>query len=151
MAIETSFENGMLTIWRRYDQPRDVVFAAWTEASQTRHWWGCAQTTQVTSEIEPRVGGKYVHEMHISGCGVHPIHGQLTAFDPPARLEYQMPGMAEGEAMQVTVEFIEKGPETEVRLTQSVVPDAYKGIIAAGWTAAMERQARFFDGERRAA
>lgn len=151
MTTETSFENGTLTVTRVYDYPREDVFAAWTEASRTQHWWGCADTTQVTSEIEPQVGGKYVHEMTITNAGVHPIHGKLTAFEPPARLAYEMPGMAEGEVMQVNVTFKEAAGGTEVQLTQSHIPAGYDGIITSGWTAAFARLGRYFQGERRAA
>ncbi len=151
MKTETSFENGTLTLTRIYDMPRETVFAAWTEASQTKEWWGCGDTTHVSSDIEPKVGGKYIHKMTIKNVGVHPINGMLTAFDPPAHLAYQMPGMAEGEQMQVDVTFTETAGATKVQLTQSVIPAGYDTIIENGWTASFERLARYFKGERRAA
>ncbi|MEM9786214.1 MAG: SRPBCC domain-containing protein [Pseudomonadota bacterium] len=148
---KTSFENGILTMSRLYDHPREAVFAAWTEASQTQEWWGCAQTVQVKSEIEPHVGGKYEHAMTIDGVGVHPIKGVLTVFEPPQRLSYKMPGMSENEFMMVDVTFTAKGKATEVRLTQTAIPADYGDVITTGWTASFERLGRFFDGERRAA
>lgn len=151
MKTETSFENGTLIVTRLYDQPREEVFSAWIEASQTKHWWGCDQTTEVTSHIDAKVGGEYVHEMTIRNAGVHPVQGVLTVFDPPEKLAYQMPGMQEGEHMDVRVSFTEKAGGTEVQLTQSVIPADYGQIITNGWAASFERLARYFDGERRAA
>ncbi len=151
MKTETSFENGTLTMTRVYDMPRAAVFAAWTEASQTKEWWGCGDTTHVASEIEPQVGGKYIHAMTIKNVGVHPINGMLTVFEPPARLAYEMPGMSEGEQMLVDVTFTEADGGTRVQLTQSLIPDGLGEVITNGWTASFERLARYFKGERRAA
>ncbi|WP_168193203.1 SRPBCC family protein [Rhodophyticola sp. CCM32] len=151
MSVDTSFEKGILTISRQYDHPLDEVFSAWVDAGKTREWWGCENTTHVTSEIETEVGGKYEHAMTITGVGVHPIKGKLTAYEPPVRLAYEMPGMSEGEIMQVNVSFKDRDGQTEVTLTQSMVPAELRGVIKAGWTASFERLARFFNGERRAA
>ncbi|WP_298976431.1 SRPBCC domain-containing protein [uncultured Roseobacter sp.] len=151
MTLKTSFENGVLTISRLYEMPQADVFAAWVEAGQTQEWWGCENTTHVKSEIEAKVGGKYEHAMTITGAGLYPILGKFTAFEPPARLAYEMPGMSEGETMQVDVEFIPRGDGTEVKLTQSVLPSELSKVIQAGWSASFERLARYFDGERRAA
>ncbi|MEP3279207.1 MAG: SRPBCC domain-containing protein [Stappiaceae bacterium] len=151
MSTTTTFEDGKLHVRRTFDEPRTAVFDAWIQASKTKEWWGCADTVHVTSEIEPKVGGNYIHAMTIKNVGVHPIKGQITAFEPPARLAYKMPGMSEGDWMQVNVEFIEDGGTTNVHLTQWPIPDPLRDIIAAGWTASFERMARFFAGERRAA
>ncbi len=151
MSTITKVEDGTLHVRRTFDEPREAVFDAWIETSKTQEWWGCADTIHVTSEIEPRIGGKYIHAMTIKNVGVHPIRGRITAFDPPARLAYEMPGMAEGEWMQVNVDFIERGNATEVHLTQWQIPEPLQDMIAAGWTASFERMARYFGGERRAA
>ncbi len=113
MSVDVSFENGVLTISRRYDRPTDEVFSAWVEVGKTQEWWGCENTTCVTSEIETEVGGKYEHAMTITGVGVHTIKGKLTAYEPPARLAYQVPGMSEGEIMQVNVSFKDRDGQTE--------------------------------------
>lgn len=151
MTVSTSFEDGVLTISRSYDQPIEEVFTAWVDASKTKEWWGCANTTQVSSEIEPKAGGKYEHAMTITDVGVHPIKGILTTFEPPVRLAYEMQGMRDGETMHVDVQFTSKSGATEVRLTQSVIPAELGGVIQAGWTASLDRLARYFAGERRAA
>ena len=151
MTVKTSYENGVLTVSRSYDHPQKAVFAAWIEAGQTQEWWGCANTTQVASQIDPRVGGIYEHAMTIKGVGVHPIQGTFTAFDPPNHLAYEMPGMSPSEKMHVSVTFTETDGTTLVTLTQSVVPDQFGAIVQAGWTASFDRLGRYFNGERRAA
>lgn len=151
MKTNVSYENGVLVVTRVYAQARESVFDAWIQTSKTEQWWGCADTTRVHSEIEPKVGGKYSHVMTIKGTGTHPISGVLTQYDPPARLAYSMPGVNSDEKMQVSVEFIERDGATEVRLTQMLIPEPYGEIVTAGWTAAFNRLDRFFDGELRAA
>lgn len=143
METQTSFSNGTLTLKRTYDAPRDAVFDAWVETSKTEQWWGCGDTTHVKSEIEPRIGGKYVHEMTIRDVGTHPVNGMLTAYEPPALLEYCMAGPTPRDSMQVRVEFAERGGMTEVCLTQTAIPDGLDDIVTTGWTAAFEKLGGF--------
>ena len=151
MSVQSSFEDGVLTISRRYDRSMDEVFSALVEVGKRQERWGCQNTTHVTSEIETEVGGKYEHAMTITGVGVHPIKGRLTAYEPPVRLAYEMPGMNRGEFLQVIVEFVDRDGQTEVTLTQSVLPPELQDVVKAGWTASFERLDRFFNGERRTA
>ena len=72
MSTESSFSKGTLTITRLYDAPREAVFDAWIETSKVQQWWGCAQTTAVRSEIEPKIGGVYNHHMTLGEMGEFP-------------------------------------------------------------------------------
>lgn len=151
METQTSFSDGVLTVKRTYDAPREAVFDAWVETSKTEQWWGCGDTAHVKSEIEPHVGGKYVHEMTIRDVGTHPVSGVLTAFEPPALLEYAMAGPTPKDNMQVRVEFMERDGMTDVCLTQTAVPEGLDNIVTAGWQAAFEKLKRFLAQSARAA
>ena len=142
MTTKISYENGTLTVSRVYDAPREAVFEAWVETSKVQQWWGCAQTTKVCSEIEQKVGGKYCHAMTIEGVGEMPMNTRFTVYEPPARLAYVEDGN-DPKAQRVTVEFIERGEGTEVRLVHENIPDEYSTYVKAGWTAAFGKLGDF--------
>lgn len=151
MDSEFEFRDGTLTGKRIYAAPRELVFEAWVETGKTEQWWGCADCTNVRSEIEPHVGGKYNHHMTIKGQFDVPGDGVLVEFDPPSKLAYEsaLP-MNEGVHMRVDVEFIEVAEGTLVVLTHSGIPAIrvegdceMHEIIQAGWTAALGKLAVF--------
>ncbi len=146
MSTEINFENGTLTVRRVYDAPRERVFEAWVETSKVQQWWGCADCTNVRSEIEPKVGGKYNHHMTIKNAGEIPGSATLTEFDPPKRLAYtsDAPGPLGIGTMTVSVDFTEADGGTLVKLVHAGIPNMQVGpgvelseIIKAGWTAAL--------------
>ncbi|MEM7053699.1 MAG: SRPBCC domain-containing protein [Pseudomonadota bacterium] len=145
MTIKASFHGNTLTISQTYAAPRSAVFEAWIETSQVEQWWGCAQTTAVRSQIEPRVGGAYNHHMTIDNAGEFPALSKFVEFDPPKRLAYvTLSPDGDGE-MKVTVDFIETDTGTRVELqhegiptdTAAPLPPNMPEIIQAGWTAAL--------------
>jgi uncharacterized protein YndB with AHSA1/START domain len=154
MKTEIRIEGDRLILTRVFRAPREEVFAAWVETSKVQAWWGCAEAASVRSEVEPRVGGRYDHHMTIPGVGEVPGCARLTEFDPPRRLAYvtQVPqgaGPQAGRPMTVTVDFVEVAGGTEVRLVHAGIPTEFRGIVRAGWTAAMEKLARLLaDGAR---
>jgi uncharacterized protein YndB with AHSA1/START domain len=137
-------EGDRLLVTRVYRAPRAEVFDAWVEASKVRRWIGCAEATDVRSEVEPKVGGKYDHHMTIAGVGEVPGFGRITEFVPPSRLAYvtEVPGgggTRDGTKMTVTVDFVEVPGGTEVRLVHSGIPGEFREIVRAGWAAALEK------------
>jgi len=143
MSTKTSVENGQLTVTRLYDAPREEVFDAWVETSKVQQWWGCGDTTSVTSEVEPKVGGKYVHKMIIKNEFESPINGVIIEYDPPKLLAYEMPSMAPDQKMTIRVTFTEKEAGTEVCLIHNNIPDDITQFVEPGWTAAFEKLGGF--------
>lgn len=139
MSTSTSFGNGVLTVTRTYAASREAVFDAWVETSKVQQWWGCAQTTKVVSDIEPKVGGKYIHKMTIDGAGEFPVNGVLTEYDPPELLAYEVHGPTPEEFARVRVEFIQHGDSTEVRLTHENLSEEIVIYVTPGWSAAFEK------------
>ena len=136
-------EDGNLILTRWYSAPREAVFDAGVETSKVQQWWGCAQTTEVRSEIEPEVGGKYYHYMTLGDMGEHPLLSRFTVYDPPARLEYTTEPPQDSDKpgfnMTVTVDFTERDGGTEVRLVHAGLPDELKEIVQGGASAALEK------------
>lgn len=149
MTTQTQYEDGKLIVTRTYDAPREAVFDAWIATSKLEQWWGCADTMEVKAEVEPKLGGKYCHEMTLRGGHVQPGQAVFVEFDPPSVLAYAAPRSdempeGEGDNMLVRVEFIDRGENrTEVRLTHSGIPHEFSPFIIDGWGAAFGKLYRF--------
>jgi uncharacterized protein YndB with AHSA1/START domain len=65
---------------RTFDAPRELVFAAHTEADHIRNWWGRGNPLDV--EIDFRVGGKW-RFVEKAGDGEHAFRGEFREIDPP--------------------------------------------------------------------
>lgn len=141
MSTETKFESGKLYVSRYYDAPREAVFDAWVETSKVSKWWGCDQTTNVEAEIEPKVGGKFIHRMTIGGVPQAPSQGRLVEFDPPVRLSY-----ADSDS-KITVDFTETGEGTQVLLVHEGIPEEYIQFVKPGWIAAFRKLDAFLSVE----
>lgn len=158
MTTNTEFKDGDLIVTRVYHAPIEEVFDAWIETSKIKQWWGCAECTDVRSEVEPEVGGKYSHHMTLeTPHGVHdaPGHATLIEYDPPNRLAYT--STDDNDKMVVTVTFTEVKNGTLVRLVHSNIPDMkvegdieMRAIIREGWTAAFGKLAPVVEGEQAA-
>ncbi len=163
MTTETDYDNGTLVVTRTYDAPIKAVFDAWVQTGKVQQWFGCADTRQVKSTIEPRVGGSYTHEMTLQTAhGDHIVPGVsvFIEYDPPNVLAYAPPRPeeipndmpdTEGAEMSVRVEFFERGGKTEVRLTHTGIPDKFSPFIINGWGAAFGKLFRFLFTEAHAA
>ncbi len=158
MTTNTEFKDGDLIVTRIYHAPIEEVFDAWIETSKIKQWWGCAECTDVRSEVEPEVGGKYSHHMTIeTPHGAHEAPGDATLieYDPPNRLAYT--STDENDKMIVTVTFTAVDNGTLVRLVHSNIPDMIvegdiemRQIIREGWTAAFGKLAPVVEDEQAA-
>jgi uncharacterized protein YndB with AHSA1/START domain len=52
-----------LTIIREFDVPRELIWKAWTHPDLFKKWWGPKDFSCPYSEMDLRVGGKYLHCM----------------------------------------------------------------------------------------
>jgi len=52
-----------LQLTREFDIPLEMVWRAWTDPEELKKWWGPKTFTCPHSEIDLRVGGKYLHCM----------------------------------------------------------------------------------------
>jgi len=149
--VETRIEDGKLHVSRVYDAPREAVFDAWIATHKLEQWWGCAQTTAVSAEIECKVGGKFNQTMTLDNGHVMPGEATFSEYDPPKRLVFGSPGPT-GEPMTISVDFTEVDGGTLVHLVHSGIPDMQvdgdiemHDIIRGGWTAAFGKLAGFLE------
>jgi uncharacterized protein YndB with AHSA1/START domain len=102
------------------DAPRADVFRAWTDPDELAQWWGPGAFTTPRAKVDLRVGGRY--ELVMQPPGDAPpllLAGEYRELDPPARLVYTWrweAGVPDLRESLVTVEFRDRGPQTEVLL-----------------------------------
>jgi len=127
-----------VTLKRVFDAPIHVVFEAWTDAKHVVHWMKCDGAASL--EVENWVatpGTEFRTHMWLEGTFDAWGSGTFTEVDPPRLLAYTIhadPALATP-AMDVRVEFAERGAQTELTLTHSGIPtDDLCGIIETGWT-----------------
>ncbi|MGH7654945.1 MAG: SRPBCC family protein, partial [Gemmatimonadaceae bacterium] len=97
---------------------RACVFAAWTDPAAIRLWNARGGLRVPVAEVELRVGGAYRIDMTAPDGTVHRISGEYLEIDQPKRLVYtwHAAGDPASSSSIVTVEFIERGASTEIRL-----------------------------------
>lgn len=129
-----------LRVARTFAAPRDKVFRAWIDPEAVKKWF--APTTNAywkgAPELDPRPGGQYrftvVHEGRL-----YSIHGTYREVKAPEKLVFTWrwendPLRGDSGDTLVTVEFFDRGGETEVVLTHEKFPnEAARDEHAQGW------------------
>src|ERR1700689_4045546 len=77
-----------LTITRVFDAPRNIVFAAWTDAKQLAQWWGPTGFTNPVCEIDVRPGGAIRIDMRAPDGTIYPMTGVFVEIVPLERIVF---------------------------------------------------------------
>lgn len=109
-----------LVITRLFNAPRALVFKLWSEPRHIANWWGPEKDHLTTCEVDFRVGGAWRFHMESNIGESNWTGGIYREIAAPERLAFSyyltaFPGL---ESL-VTVEFIERGAQTEMRFHQS--------------------------------
>ncbi|MDQ3987544.1 MAG: SRPBCC domain-containing protein [Actinomycetota bacterium] len=138
----------VLRISRRIKAPRERVFAAWTDPEEIPRWFGAPGNDFPAVEVDLRVGGGYRFVMQAPGGFELALAGTYLEVEPPNRLVYSFgwdrdlpfPGGEQMRETRVTVEFLDRGAETEIVLTHEGFPnDDSAAFHDAGWTVSLDR------------
>src|SRR5215203_5069069 len=110
---------------RRFLQARrERVFDAWTRPELMTRWFfpNVSWTATVSSDL--RVGGRYELRMRDAEGGSHVQFGEYREIIPVSRLVFtwSCPELSVTDSI-VTVELVEHGERTELRLTHELPPD----------------------------
>lgn len=134
----------MLIITRVLPASPQAVFDAWTTAESVRHWM-CPDSASIPlAELDVRVGGTFRVDMLDQGERV--IHiGVYREVRPPEKLVFTwMSKYTLHRDTLVTVELRALGDETELVLTQTLLPDeAATYQHTRGWTQIVEHLATY--------
>lgn len=137
-----------LKIDRLIRAPREMVWAAWTDAGQLARWWGPHGFTNPVCEIDPTAGGRLQIVMR-GPDGVDYVHtGVVRSISPPAYLEFtialkETDGRDRLENLN-TIRLEEAGDFTRLVLHVRVLkatPEARENLagMEAGWNESIDR------------
>lgn len=143
--METAATTESLKVTRTFRASRQRVFRAWTEPELMMRWFVEGDAEMTVCEIDLREGGSYRLEGHIGGKRWS-IRGSYLEVRPPERLVYTWTwkhdpgiGVLEGDT-RVTVEFRDRGAETELVLTHERFASAQaRQEHSQGWNACLNR------------
>ncbi|HEU4348800.1 MAG TPA: SRPBCC family protein [Actinoplanes sp.] len=127
-----------LRMSRTFDAPRDLVFAAHTQAEHIRHWWGRGNPLDV--EIDFRVGGTWRFVETADGAQ-HAFRGEFREISAPETFTwtFEYEPMA-GQVAVERYEFTEQdGRTTVTSVTTFDSRAARDGMIESGMEAGAEQ------------
>lgn len=143
-----------LTIIRFYDEPRELVFKAWTDPELLALWWGPDDFTNPVCELDVRPGGTLLIHMQSPDGGINPVTGEYKEVVPPERLVFttcvSFDGSAEPQVEELKeVDFIDVGGKTKLVLHVTVtrcVPELLDALggMEEGWNQSLSRLEQFF-------
>jgi uncharacterized protein YndB with AHSA1/START domain len=143
MTVETGPQDQQVTITRRFDAPRQIVFEAWTTPDQVARWWGPDgfHTPVDSVEIDLRVGGRYHLAMvqDESGARVE-LRYEIIELVEPELLVLKgepMPEMGVHEPTITRIELHDDGGKTRMDLTDG--PYTVSGYAELGWRASFDK------------
>lgn len=134
-----------LRLQRRFAAPRERVFRAWTTPEEMKHWKAPGEMTTPVAEVDLRPGGKYRIHMQGPDGALRRLVGVYRVVDPPKKLVYTWRWEDDQDFPEtlVTVEFRERGGETDVVLVHELFPnDEAMKQHEHGWTGCFDKLAR---------
>jgi uncharacterized protein YndB with AHSA1/START domain len=133
---------------RVYAAPRQRVFEAWTQLEKFVQWWGHDNRPCADAALDLRPGGQWYACLRSSDGDESVMSGEYRVIDPPNRIVFTWSwdrGGPPGVSTLVSVDFIDLGGQTEIRLVQEGFQNAE---IAArhnmGWSDSLDRLARLY-------
>ena len=137
-ANEEPAESAVLRITRHFAAPRDKVFRAFTESEAMVQWWGPEGMDVPEISLDVRPGGAWRTVMRSPKGELHIVGGVYREISPPERLVYTWVWEKDdwdGRETLVTLEFHERGGETELVLIHEQLPSAdSRDHHELGWT-----------------
>ncbi|HEY2378788.1 MAG TPA: SRPBCC domain-containing protein [Gemmatimonadaceae bacterium] len=126
-----------LVVRRTIPIPRDRVFDAWLDPVRLARFMRPGGTGRATAEVDPRVGGRFRIVMHHpNGPPDGTAHtGEYLVIDRPKRLSFTWRSIhTDDRATTVTIDFLDRGGETEVVLTHAQLPPREIEGHRKGWS-----------------
>lgn len=141
--------NIMLVVERQFDQPRDVLFKAWTEPAEMARWRGSPgwHVEQETVASELRLGGKHHHvkvrdddpSVRVTTDAVFTEYFEPDVFVARQRITGDA-GINPDIPMELRVEFLRTGREgTLIRIIQGPYDETVAYEHSRGWERELTR------------
>jgi uncharacterized protein YndB with AHSA1/START domain len=131
MIPPTPHDDTTLVLRRVFTASRQQVFRAWIEPAALQDWLRPRGRGMTVTKLEARVGGSFQFELAGGGS----IVGTYLQFVPPTRLVFTWSGEAtQGRETVVTLDFLDRGPLTEVVLThEGLGTPELRALFGGGW------------------
>jgi uncharacterized protein YndB with AHSA1/START domain len=144
----TTEQTAVLEMRHIITAPRERVFAAWTTPEEIQHWFGPATCRVQSARLDLRVGGEYCFDVFSQRIGETQIRGTYKEIVTPEHLVYTWQCGCDSdlavEESLVTVDFIDLGPSTEVRLRHELLPnDNVREDHKHGWIGTFEKLEKY--------
>jgi uncharacterized protein YndB with AHSA1/START domain len=151
--------NIKLQLTRVFDAPRELVFKAWTDASQFKQWFGaaaCDGGSLQSTKVDARVGGKYRLQVRRADGEFFTTVGTYREVKPSERLTFTWAfekdgsgdefGEVEPPEMLVTLEFKARGKQTKLILTHEKFASVEsRDRHQDGWTRCLNELGKFVE------
>ena len=152
MAVETKVGES-LEVRKTFAASRDKVFRAWTQPAAVKQWFPPSGYEAAVTDIDLRPGGTYRWGLRKLPDG-EPFWatGAFVEVEPPRRLVYTWlwSGAPESKATRVTIEFHDRGGETEVVLRHDRFPDLnMRNEHQQGWTHCFDQLSEYLSKEEK--
>jgi uncharacterized protein YndB with AHSA1/START domain len=151
--MSTKAKSNEIHITRVYDAPVAVVWDAWTDPEQTKHWWGPRGFTTTTHSKDFRPGGQWTYTMHGPDGTDYPNTTIYHEVEQHRKLVYDHGGHDDRPPMfRVTVLFSENHGKTTMDMTMALATseaaeETRKFIKKAGGNATWDRLAEYLEKE----
>ena len=144
-----------IVIQRVFELPVSKVWKAFTTPEEFKKWWGPKGFTCPSSEMEARVGGKYLNCMRGPDGKEYWSTGVVKELVPEKKLvitdnfsdekgnikdpsEYGMPGKWAKELL-ITLEMEEADGATKLRLQHEGIPSEMRDECIQGWNESLDK------------
>jgi uncharacterized protein YndB with AHSA1/START domain len=149
MTTKTS-EKTSLEIKRFINAPRARVYAAWTDPTQLKEWWGPESVRTRNLVADARVGGKYRWDLTNPEGEEMTVFGEYRELVPGKRIvftwKWDDDKNWEEHNSVVTVELSDRDGGTEVRLVHEKLPnEESRDRHNEGWNSVLDRLEKFFN------
>jgi uncharacterized protein YndB with AHSA1/START domain len=141
---QTSAATQSLVMRRTFKASRERVFAAWTQPEILREWFAPPPGWTVPdAALDLRVGGAYRIAFRSPEGEISEVSGHIRELQAPERLAYTWTFAGFPADTLVTIEFYDRGEETELVLThEHFADDAMRDRHEGGWTMSLGNLAR---------
>jgi uncharacterized protein YndB with AHSA1/START domain len=116
MTSSSSTADREIVTTRLIDAPRELVFAAWTEAKHVGQWFGPDGFTTITHSMDVRPGGVWRFTMRGPDGKDWPNVVTYEEVVPPERLVYMHGNDREPDMFHTTVTFADEGGRTALTM-----------------------------------
>ena len=149
MTTKTS-EKTSLEIKRFINAPRARVYAAWTDPTQLKEWWGPESVRTRNFTADARVGGKYRWDLFNQEGEEMTVFGEYRELVPGKKIvftwKWDDDDNWEEHNSVVTVELSDRDGGTEVRLVHEKLPsEESRDRHTEGWNSVLDRLEKFFN------